>query len=82
MKKHFLNHSLRQVLLSCEKQTKTPQRRKLQTNITLEWKCKILQKILADQVQQHIKNKHHGQGNLSQAYELCLASINQYNRSY
>ena len=37
------------------KPDKIPQKRKLQTNITYEHRCKILNKILANKIQQHIK---------------------------
>ena len=50
-------------MIKKEKQARTPQKRKLQADIPDECRCKkILNKLLASQIQQHIKRiMHHDQ---------------------
>ena len=62
-KEHFQTHSMRPPPSWYQNQTKTThKKRKLQANITDEHRCKTLNKILRNRIQQHFKKLiHHDQ---------------------
>ena len=62
MKDHFLTYSMKPVSPWYQNQKTRSQKRELHASITDEHKCKILNKILAIQIQQYIKRITHLDG--------------------